>query len=414
MSTANNPVPDGQSDLEISAVRENDEGDFTVTLPRRKFAAFLLGFLGPRETLSKSYPNDFVVKLDDIFQFHHLLVQKIKKKNFISLSLAISTLHYEDGTHRTINTIEALEKFHEYRDLGVISFNLVWQFLFREPEEALIQQQKVNVLFNTQDTGTAGAIAISIEHTNQVWAVEVLHLFEEPIKKVSVQYSLPYRILGKLRKFNIFGPLFFAAIIAVFGGAIYIDIQKNNLAAPAKVEAEFLFDLANVLSPMTPAIQGPTTNPPLDPTLLIQFFLIRDLRSQDHGVIEFLQSRGYFDQRYAGVVDKLMSGYYDESIKSNRVTTVPKYEQAQMRIIENISSVVTYMKIVVLYIFGYAVSASYLLLFRRRSVIAITSKGERTLQKQERDKSNAIQLLFGVVASLIATVLYELLGRMAV
>lgn len=39
--------------------------------------------------------------------------------------------------------------------------------------------------------------------------------------------------------------------------------------------------------------------------------------------------------------------------------------------------------------------------------IAITSKNTRTLEKQQREKSNVVQVIFGVIASLIAALIYE-------
>lgn len=411
MSRDNDPVPDVPSDLEISTIRKNDEGDFTITLPRSKFAEFLLGFLGPKETLSKNYPHDFLVKLDDIFQFHNLLVQKTMKEQFISLSLATSTLQYEDGTQRTINTIESLEKFHEYRDLGVVSFNIVWQFLFRMPEQTSIQQQKVSLFFNTQIVNTTGVITISIEHTNQVWAVEVLRMFEEQIKKISIQYSLPYRTLSKLRKLNVFGFLMALSLVIIFSGIFYIAVQRNNLMTPSHVEAEFMFDLADVLSPKSIDIHRSSAKTQFDQTLLLQFFLIRDLRNADYGVIKYLMRRGYFDQRYSDLVEKLISGYYDKNIESKKIFKTLKSELDQLRIIQSIAIVIDCIKIFLVYIFSYLISGLYLHLFRMRSVIAITSKGDKILQKQERDKSNVAQVFFGVVASLIAALLYDLLIR---
>ncbi len=407
MSKTENPVPRDTPEFEIAAARTDDHGDITVTLPRGKFAEFLLGFLGPKETLSKPYPDDFIVKLDDIFQFHHLLEHKIKNEQFISLSLATATIHYDDGTNRTINTIESLEKFNEYRDLEVISFNLIWQFVFRVPDQNAIRQQKVNLLFDAKGRGTTGEITVSIEHSNQLWAVEVLRLFEEQIKKVRVPYSLAYRTIDSLRRLNIFGVLMTVALFTLVVGIIYITIQISNLRSPAKVEAEFMFDVADVVAPKANNREGISPRVATDSNLLMQFFLIRDLRRSDHGVIEHLYRRGFFDERYSAVIEKMKSGYYDKNIESSTIVRTLKTELEQLVTIEKITEIFGYLKVIELYVFSYLIAALYLRLFRMRSVIAITSKSTRTLEKQQRDKSNVVQVIFGVIASLIATLIYE-------
>ena len=450
MSESEKPVRCDMSDLEIADVRADDQGNITLTLPKEKFSEFLLGFLGPKETLSKSYCDDFIVKSSaDVLQFHHLLEYKTKTQQSISLSLATATICYENGTNRTINTIESLEKFNEYRDLGVISFNLVWKFLFCVPNEKTIQQQKVSLLFNAKGTDAIGKISVSIEHTNQLWAVEVLRLFEEQINKIKVPYSFVYRALDTLSRIYIVGVLQTAAVVTLLIGGFYVSVQKGNFIGPVKVEAEFMFDLADVLLSNTGIVAltqspdivagggvgGSIRNPagtaapvagggvggsiPTPVTLsepnhnvvpinlLTQFFLIRDLRRSDHGVINHLHELGYFDAKYSNVIEKLKGGYYDNNDKSKTIIWSLKTALAQQRVFDNIVEVWSYLKILMLYVFSYLVVALYLMLFRLHSVIAITSKGVRTLEKQQRDKSNRLQIVFGVIASVIAAFIYK-------
>jgi hypothetical protein len=447
MSKPESPILPSTTNLEIADVRQNDQGDITLTLPRGKFAEFLLGFLGPKETLSKAYNNDFIVRLEDILQFHHLLQQKIEKEQFISLSVATATLRYDDGTNRTINTVESLEKFNEYRHRGVISFSFVWQFALRTPNENAIRQQKINLLFDTKSKDGTGEISVSIEHTNQVWAVEVLQLFEEQIQKVKIPYSLAYRSLNTLNHVGFVRVLNNLVVAALILAVLAIVVLGSMRKEPVKVDAEFMFDVANVLSKnrrMSSSIgqtpgggltfdqerhqddsiggsqqpkkvseggTGPSLHvevvPQFDLGLVTQFFLIKELRKSDPDIIDHLNKRGYFDARYRDVIDKLKVKYYDQDVGSETIEWSIQTQLAQARRDQNVLTISHYAKFIATYVFSLLVAGIYLYVFRMRSIIAITSKGISALEKQERDKSNMMQIIFGVVASLIAAFIYS-------
>ena len=201
-------------------------------------------------------------------------------------------------------------------------------------------------------------------------------------------------------------------------------MQRKDLRTPLKVEAEFMFDLANVLSESEilrdPALrnpgagssgQQPPSGPPdphtLDPALLTQFFIIMHLRATEPGIIEHLRLRAYFDPRYEEIINKLKSGYYDQNVTSERIVRSFKSELAQLVAHKRIGQTLEYLKIAFAYCFLYFASALYLFLFRMRSIIAITSKGTRLQQKQAREKSSVAQFVFGVIASIVATAVYD-------
>ncbi|MDE2180224.1 MAG: hypothetical protein KGJ40_05155 [candidate division NC10 bacterium] len=143
-------TPKGEAtDPEIATLRQDGDSDVTLILKKGKFAEFLFGFLGARETLSKTFDNDFIVRIEDLLQFHYLLEQKIAKEQFIAMSLVTAVIRYDDNTNRTINTFEAIEKYSEHRDIGVQSFDMCWNFVFKTPDMNTMQQQKVSVFFET-------------------------------------------------------------------------------------------------------------------------------------------------------------------------------------------------------------------------------------------------------------------------
>ena len=136
-------MPNRKSNAEVATIREGKEEELTLTFSKGRFAELLFGFLGQKETLKRRFQCNFAAKLDDLLQFHYLLSQKTEKEQFISLSFVTVTLQYDDETNRTINTVDALGRFSEHRNVGVLAFEMTWHYVFRDPDDTVVQQQKV-------------------------------------------------------------------------------------------------------------------------------------------------------------------------------------------------------------------------------------------------------------------------------
>ena len=384
---------------EIATINEDADGDVTLTLKKGKFAEFLFGFLGTRETLTKTFRYDFTIKIDDILQFHYLLTEKTSKEQFISLSLVTATIHYDDKTSRTINTFEAINKYYEYRDVNAISFNMSWNYVFRAPDQGSIQQQKVALFFEPVPTDREfGSITVTIKHTNQVWAAEVMRLFEEQIGKIRIDYTLGYRALRAMKRFGVFSTVLSICMLCILGGGIYIAVQRMNLHSPLTVKEEFIFDVADILA---------KNIDDQDINLFIQFFLIRDLEKASRSIISSLRIKSYFHPKYNDIIDKLESGYYDREKESDKIVYTPESILAEIKAMQNIRWMYSYLRIIMLYVIGYVFVSIYLKLFKMKSILALTSKGLKRMNKQAQAKSITFQFVFGVLASVIAAIIYE-------
>ena len=84
----------------------------------------------------------------------------------------------------------------------------------------------------------------------------------------------------------------------------------------------------------------------------------------------------------------------------------------EIKAMQNIQWAYSYLKFALLYMVGFCFSALYLKLFRIQSILALTTKGIKQMEKQEKDKSTLVQFIFGIMASLIAAVIYEYTFRL--
>ncbi|MDE2485178.1 MAG: hypothetical protein KGL32_08060, partial [candidate division NC10 bacterium] len=186
-----------------------------------------------------------------------------------------------------------------------------------------------------------GSITVRVEHTNQVWAAEVLRLFEEHIGKIVILYSLAYKTLRSLKSFGILDTIAIACVVLIIAGGIYMHAQRKDLLNPLKVRDEFIFDVAEVL------IDNRSDR---DPSLLLQFFLLRDLKYEPRAVVSSLQEAGRFNSKYHGVIDKWVSGYYDRDEKSEKLSYGAKALIQQIRAMQNIHWAYSYFRFVLLYL----------------------------------------------------------------
>lgn len=383
----------------VATLHQSGEGDITLSLNKEKFAEFFFSFLGAKETLSKIFNTDFVVRMQDLLQFHYLITQKIEKEQFIHISLVTAAIRYDDDTSRTINTFEAMEKYYEYRDVDTQSINITWNFVFKSPNENNIHQQKISLFFETRNTySKTGSVTVAIEHTNQVWATEVMHLFEEQIRKISAKYSIAYRSLRTLKELDVAKALAVLCVPLLLAGLVYILIQKDDLRSPLKVKNEFIFDITDVL------VENKND---ADLGLILQFFLLRDLQDQPTAIIAELQKAGYFNPKYSEIIEKYASGYYFSNKESDKLSYTIESVIRQANAILKINEVSYYLRFVLLYAVAYALSALYLRVFKMQSVLALTNKGVKRMEKQEKDSSTLVQFIFGVLASLVAALIYQ-------
>jgi len=172
----------------MNKIKKNEASNNVVlSLPENTFADMIVNFLGKKEKLSYKKKTYFILNLNDITQFYYLLDEKIKKEQFTHLNYFSLIINYDDSTSREINTIERLEMFHETRNVVPVSISMSWNIILKFPNSETIENQKIDLLFNITDEIIDGTVSLDIQHTNPAWGVEVLNLFTDNIKKVSIQ-----------------------------------------------------------------------------------------------------------------------------------------------------------------------------------------------------------------------------------
>jgi hypothetical protein len=176
----------------------NHPTDISLNLSHEQFSEILLEFLGRKETLKYEADTQFLLRHNDIEQFHHLIDQKIAKEKDIHVHHFSMQVEYNDGTTREVNGIEAVTKFNETRDVIPVSVTMLWNILVTFPNAQSVENQRIALSFLTDEESLRGfdfvpkgyykgRIILLIQHTNQAWGIEILNLLKDKISQVTTK-----------------------------------------------------------------------------------------------------------------------------------------------------------------------------------------------------------------------------------
>lgn len=214
----------------VHLTTSNDVG---LPLDVETFSRVILDFLGRKENLSYTSKHNFVINLNDISQFHNIIKTKISyQKNIILEHFSVNFI-YSNGTSREINGEEALEKFLETRFVDVLSVNLNWKIIIKFDNSPSIETQEINLLFSTEKRhyfSNNSYIKLSINHTNQSWALDILSAFEDKINEVTIKESKFEKILKSIKETDwLFGLKMSGLLLFVLTMSLSYALSEKSL-----------------------------------------------------------------------------------------------------------------------------------------------------------------------------------------
>lgn len=185
-------------EIKNTAVQKRD--DLSVTLNNEKFAELILNFLGKKEKLRYQDKIKFLLRLNDIEQFHYLLIEKIKNEQNVQINHFQTNFIFNDKTEREISSIESLSTYLETRDVYPLSVTMTWNIIINFPMSENVETQTIEITFlkNLLNDSYFDFVTLVISHTNQSWGNEVLNMFVNQIKKVECLESKRIAFYRKL------------------------------------------------------------------------------------------------------------------------------------------------------------------------------------------------------------------------
>ncbi|MDG6772847.1 hypothetical protein QCB45_00710 [Thiomicrorhabdus sp. ZW0627] len=187
---------------------KDTESQTSLALNNQDFAKIILDFLGNKQELNYYEEFDFTLRLNDLEQYYYKIATKIEKEHHTSIEHFTVIIFYNDGTSREITGIENLNKFHETRDVLPQEVLLNWNIVLHFPNSPTIENQNIRIKFITDISNFSkykrvkvGAVYTEIEHTNEVWANEILTLIKDKTSEITIKYNNVYSTGLKIKKY---------------------------------------------------------------------------------------------------------------------------------------------------------------------------------------------------------------------
>jgi len=391
-------------------VRDVEKKDVTIKISEPDFAQMVVDLLGKKQTLEKEINEAFLLKnIGDIAQFHYLLTEKIEKEQHTTLNLFSVTILYNDNSKRTVNDVKNIESFLETRNVIAQSVFLAWEIVLKYPNKDSIEKQKLEVSFSVKNEPPFGNIKINIEHTSQVWANEVLMLFQSHINKLILPQKRIAKILreitssststkdeavtDEMRIFAMYSILLLILLIFMVL-IIMIQFQGNHYSMQQlAIKQETSDKLMNILNNQTK-----TTNSKSFQTYLAINLVLEYQNSPAPLMKSFIKTNS-IDQDIQNILNEFMEKY---------VVTESRFDGALKKL-----------PIPLILFLGIFIAISYYLdelakLHEEKSFILITTEAEKQYTEYMKSKTgtqfisfNAIMI--AIICSLIGGLILEVL-----
>lgn len=132
-----------------TSVTKSSENQVSISLncTSHEFGEFLSGLLGKPQVISRLFPGNFSLSLEDIENFYHLIEQRVRDQNESTMVQFSATIYYNNGSSVQIGSIEDLRKYSEIRPLvsGGVSLTFIHLIKFQGRKDPEKQQIDIDI-----------------------------------------------------------------------------------------------------------------------------------------------------------------------------------------------------------------------------------------------------------------------------
>lgn len=232
---------------DASAAVAVDEGD------RFKIAqAIYNAVTGKTEKLSRTFGKDYLIGRDDFQQLHAKLEQSCSQWEVLQKNCNITVHHLEDNKE-VFSSFERFRVYDQSRTSPTESVSYEFNILLKLPDTEKPQPYKLTVRALSKIAVvhrmekemapppflrffTAGNVVIEVEYVDYVVARNIMGVLESWVSEIEIDSH--YDWVKPIQKFSHwFGPFIHAAIIALFGLALF---KATPAILPAGAESSVL------------------------------------------------------------------------------------------------------------------------------------------------------------------------------
>jgi hypothetical protein len=124
---------------------EHKQAEVTLPCGEDEFRDFIRSLLGKPQSITNRFHGAFDLNKQDLEQFHHLLLQRLRQQNKVQLIMFTARIVYDDDSTVQLNDFDSFMTYNEIRPLISTAVHMSWEFLVAFEDRKAPEKQQVDV-----------------------------------------------------------------------------------------------------------------------------------------------------------------------------------------------------------------------------------------------------------------------------
>ncbi len=124
----------------------DDDANSVISIPvgKKDLGSFICNLLGQKQSLERTYDVVFEVDHPWLMNLHDMIDQRISQQANSNLINFSAVVYFENGSKRTITTVDAFRSYHETRPNISNGVKIVWEYLVHFPNRPHPEKQQIS------------------------------------------------------------------------------------------------------------------------------------------------------------------------------------------------------------------------------------------------------------------------------
>lgn len=189
----------------------DDDTNSVISIPvgKKDLGSFICDLLGQKQSLERTYDVVFEVDHSWLMNLHDMIDQRISQQANSNLINFSAVIYFENGSKRTITTVDAFRSYHETKPHVSNGIKVVWEYLVHFPNRPHPEKQQISfsahiyekkhtekstnlerLAKSISENAKDSLINIQIDHTERTWGDDIENIISSCVAEVSRQDEL--------------------------------------------------------------------------------------------------------------------------------------------------------------------------------------------------------------------------------
>lgn len=203
-------------EVAIPSSHDDDDANSVISIPvgKKDLGSFICDLLGQKQSLERTYDIVFEVDHSWLMNLHDMIDQRISQQANSNLINFSAVVYFENGSKRTITTVEAFRSYHETKPNVSNGVKIVWEYLVQFPNRLHPEKQQISfsaqiyekkqaessMMFerfgtNVLESSRDSIINVQIDHTERTWGDDIENIISSCVSEVSQEDDFKSRFI---------------------------------------------------------------------------------------------------------------------------------------------------------------------------------------------------------------------------